>query len=439
MLRAVLPLRRDERGTAGMWVGLFLATILVALLIVAGQLGGRKPATAPVTPVSTAASPAPTGEEALVARLKDETAEVRDLRFEHRITATFLSPEAFEDEIRQTSDESDVGQGLPDERVLKAFGIIPEDSDLTATLREASASGVVGYYDPDTERLVVKRRGDTLTPLAQTTLVHELTHAVTDQHFDLSSVLSGDEPDDEALSRTALVEGDAVLTMQRWSQEKLSLGDQFALGLEAIGDLSGTGATQTPPRLEQLLMFPYLEGLAFVQALYDRGGWCAVNRAYRHPPVTTEQVLHPDKYLAGEGADRVTVRVEMPGFREAARGNVGEEFLSTLLGGGGDLGALLPGFPSAEPDSAKGWNGGGYVVLTGKGGAVVVLQVHWDTVRDAGEFERDLPRVLDATPQTSRRRGVQRFSLGGSTCLEIDGQASAGTTVTFFPFACAMV
>ncbi len=430
-------LRRDERGSAGMWVGLFLATILVALLILAGQLQGRKaepPRSAPTTPTP---SPSETGEAALVSRLERETEEVRGLSFRHPVTSTFQSPDRFERTIRDMAGESDVGQGLPDERVLKALGLIPENLDLAATLEEASAADVVGFYDPDTERLVVKRRGDTLSPLAQVTLVHELTHAVTDQHFDLSSVLSGDEPDDEALARTALVEGDATLSMQRWVQEKLSFGDQLALGLEAAGDLFTATGSDTPPAVEQLLIFPYLQGLSFVQTLYERGGWDAVNRAYEYPPTTTEQIQHPEKYLEGEVGVGVEPAFHRRGYHPIDRGQIGEELLAVMLDHAEGSGSLLGGLGgTAEPAGATGWNGGGYVALEGPRGVIISFTIRWDTAHDGEEFEGALPAAILGRAVPSPTGGNGRYATADGGCVQVDGGAALATSVTMTPFAC---
>ncbi len=354
-----------------------------------------------------------------------QTALLRELPILDPIEPEYLSDAELAAAVREEAQKTE-STGLPDETLLMALDILAEGTDLREELEESSAAAVIGFYDPATGRLVIESRaGADLTPLAKMTLVHELTHGITDQHFDLDAVVSGDEPSDELSARLGLVEGDATLMMQRWSAEHLSFGDQFSAALESIPD--AVGATATGPGLSPVIteiqIAPYVDGLAFVQILYDEGGWDAVNDAYADPPVTTEQVLHPDKYLAGEiGEDLEPPPALSEGATRVVSGQLGELFLRAWLSGG--AGALLPGLGGGA-EAVDGWDGAVYTAWADDHGLNVALASRWDTATDAGEFDAAVLGWFGDHFGPVRMEGDRRVA--GTHCLDLD---RAGMTVT---------
>ena len=396
-------------------LGIVLAISLIANLLLAGSLrqANRRAdrlTQRPATPIASG-EPSPAGgggELAAVREIQDQTATVRELAFTRDLEPEFLSDEELARDLQTAIPDEDLEAGLPDEEVLKALGMLPSGDDLVDTLRAAAEANVLGYYDPETERLVVRSGQEALTPLGKITLSHELTHAVTDQHYDLERVLTGEEPDDVAIGTLALIEGDATLEMNLWAQQYLSVEEQVQLGLEAAtGLLSGEG--QLPPGLEALQSFPYLDGMAFVQYLYEQNGWEAVNDAYGDPPSTSEQVLHPEKYLSGETGERVTVEAPIPGSTRFDRGEVGELFLRTLLDVSGVGNAAL---------AADGWDGGAYEALRGPDGVIVAFALRWDTSADDDAFEDALAGA----------------SIGG--CVDLAPGGPTDTRFTVYPGTC---
>ncbi|MEX2457446.1 MAG: hypothetical protein WD770_00495 [Actinomycetota bacterium] len=346
-----------------------------------------------------------------LATLQSEIEGIRELEFRRPVTAEFLTSEEVAQEIREAVAAGDFGLGLPDGDTLAALGMIPEGTDLQELLTEAGAGSVVGFYDPETKRLVVQSSdGERLTPFAQTTLVHELTHAVTDQHFDLSRFLTGEEPDDELSARTAVAEGDATLAMALWGAKYLSVGDGIALGLEAVGDLGAIA--EVPPALVDIMAFPYVEGHTFIQRLHELGGWRAVDRAYTDPPTTTEQVLHPERYLTRDRARDVEPPEIPPGTTGESTGQIGELFLREML----DLSTSIS--PDEAAGAAAGWDGGSYASFRSGTRHVVALAVAWDSTADATEFSSILTRWAD------------RF--GSSRCLDFE---PGGAEVVSFTLA----
>ena len=130
-------------------------------------------------------------------------------------------------------------------------------------------------------------------------LAHELTHALEDQRFGLR--LERGESDDAALARLALIEGTrdardgavpaALLRGREGAQRRCS-----ARRSRPGPDL--------PKFLQDQLLFPYIGRDAFAQALRAARaagpGRSSTSPTASASPDSTEQVLHPEKYLRVE-------------------------------------------------------------------------------------------------------------------------------------------
>jgi hypothetical protein len=167
----------------------------------------------------------------------------------------------------------------------------------------------------------------------------------------------------------ALIEGSATFVMERYLLRHFSAGDALT-GL--LGSALSSGP-KLPKFLMDQLLFPYTGGMAFVQALVDeaRGRWTLVNLAERvRPPDSTEQILHPEKYLRVEQPLPVSLDVHLgAGWRRVAAGTWGEFQTRELVGA-----------------AAAGWGGDRYELWQGPGGNVLAMRWRWDTRRDAREF-----------------------------------------------------
>ena len=233
--------------------------------------------------------------------MQRDVSDLRDLRFERRVPVTVESPGKLAKRLlRALAEETDEEQLRRQGRAMVLLGQLPQGTDLPALVNRVQAESVLGFYLPGDRPpkgglYVRSSRG--LDPYAKIILAHELT-AVTDQRFDLTladRLAVATARQDELAAYSGLVEGDA-LTMERYLTEKLTPAEQ-----------APTPAWPPPPTapqrdaapavIRESMLFPYQEGLRFVRALYQQGGWDAVNRAYRDPPDSTEQVLHPERYL----------------------------------------------------------------------------------------------------------------------------------------------
>src|SRR3990172_6807991 len=172
------------------------------------------------------------------------------------------------------------------------IGVIPEGTSLREVYEEYGSTQVIGYYDTLTGELKFPGTRDP-SPLERIALAHELTHAIDDQRFGLD-VLSAECRDEEVAAAVALVEGNATFFMLRWAQAYLTPEEQVEVGVEAA--LQDTSTGDIPPFVLRLQVWSYDVGLRFITALSSQGGVDAIDQALAGPPISTEQIIHPERY-----------------------------------------------------------------------------------------------------------------------------------------------
>jgi hypothetical protein len=373
--------------------------------------GAPSPATtAPGRGSATTSAPRAGETAAGVRAVESQVERLRGLKFQRQVPVTVESPAKVAAQLLRTSaDQSDKAELGHQARALEELGELPKGTDLYGLLRSVQAESVLGFYVPGKPprrgRLYVRSdRG--LDPYARIVLSHELTHAVTDQHFDLTHAdeLSGRGTDDQSTAYAGLVEGDATLTMQLYHDQALSAAEQ------ASADRAG-GAERTPKLdaapavLRESLLFPYSAGTAFVRDLYQHGGWDAVNRAYRDPPTSTEQLLHPDKYL---GKRDVPQHLKIPDLR----GSLGQSWRQGTQVEWGEFDTrllLLSSFPVTTAErAAAGWDGGALRSFERGEETALVLRTVWDSPAEATEYCTAMSRW--ATVRLGPSVGPNRWS-----------------------------
>lgn len=274
--------------------------------------------------------------------------------------------------------------------VYRTIGMIPDEYDYASGIVALYLSQIGGYYDPEQARLVLA--GWIPAALQTTVVVHELTHALQDQHFDLNQLIDPkNENGDEVLARAALIEGDATavmtdyirkLTGSRPLQHERNIDTLLLQQVLASGIGSDTGGT--PPAIRALLLFPYTSGLRFVHRLLQHGGYAAVNQALENPPKSSRDILHPEKYLAGTAAPQLPALSEL----SAAHSGLTPIYSDTL--GEFGISALLHGELSNQmvaAEAAAGWAGDRLAVFQGVNQEItLVWKTRWERTTDAREF-----------------------------------------------------
>jgi hypothetical protein len=199
-------------------------------------------------------------------------------------------------------------QGKPNPRgveqtvaTLSSLGLISPKVDLLDAFRTAYDAGTLGFYDFKTKRLYV--RGHRATPGVRAVLAHELTHALTDQRFGLRRPAIAHDDQERSIGWQALTEGDAERVRTAY-EATMTPADRAQAQQEEGGD-------QPAPDVPQVVLltigFPYAVGPRFLEAVETHYGDAGVDRAYRHPPVSSEQLLDPHAYFENDDPKHVAV------------------------------------------------------------------------------------------------------------------------------------
>lgn len=343
------------------------------------------PATTTTTapPATTTTTAAPVDElEAAVGELSAYVADQRELEFLRPVDVELLDDAAFETRLLE-DDEDDEEDDEVDERVLRALHLIEPDVDLSDTFESFLSDAVLGFYDPEADQLVV--RGAALTPYVRVTLVHELVHALDDQHFELDRPDLDDADGEEGTGFRALLEGNAVRVEEAY-REGLDDQEQDAIAAEEASFGQGIDVTAVPPILSALLGFPYAAGPSLVAAIVVDGGERAVDRSFSEPPTTSEQVIDPAAYLAGEGRQAVPA--------PPADGEVVDEGAYGQLALALTLDEVLDVQTARE--AAFGWGGDAYVAWDEGERTCVRVVFAMDTPRDLVELGDALAEWAEA-------------------------------------------
>ena len=251
-------------------------------------------------------------------------------------------------------------------------------------------SQMIAFYDEFLHEVHIRDRArkDDDLPFV---VAHELGHSLQFQHFRVPEVANVID-EDARLARLSLVEGDAMVVMAAFASDENHVPLSRVLVRMAQGALEASlqgykAALEQSPELKsaapfqrERLVFPYQAGASFVAQVHRAGGFALVNRLYEVPPATTEQILHPEKYLAGELAVPVRAPSAPPGWQALRSGHVGELLVRAMLDVCNDR-------PSAY-QAAAGWGGDAFTVVSHGEQGGLLLVTTWDSVVDAQEFER---------------------------------------------------
>jgi len=239
--------------------------------------------------------------------------------------------------LRQMDEDKDAPRRATDEKVLKRLGLIPKDFPLDSYMVDLLSEQIAGLYDPKEKEFYI---ADWIPAADQReVMAHELTHALQDQHFHIDPWRDAAKPNDDAeAAREAVLEGAAFVAMMEYCLKKNVCG-----GKDSQGSGDSPVLAKAPPFLKDDLLFPYIDGGNFAQqVLLARGGWAGFHTVFENPPVSTQQILHPDLYLHGVVPQQVKlpdISHDLPnGWKQLDSNLLGEfglqEVLKQFLGEG---------------------------------------------------------------------------------------------------------
>ena len=344
---------------------------LAAVVLAAAGLGAdsRSPAQDPPYPAAS------------VEALFTETSALRELPVRRPVASRALSRGEIEQKILQAfKDQTTPDEIRASELALKTLGLAPPELDLLDLQLKLLTEQLAGLYDPKAREFYL---ASWVNPLLQRpVIVHELTHALQDQHFELGRLAEWPDGDSDAqLAAHSLVEGDATLLM---AQYVLKHPDAGAAYMQAMLTAPKMPVFENAPRaVRDSLTFPFLQGMQFASALHGRGGWKAVTAAYTPLPQSTEQILHLEKFDRRERPVTVTL-ADVAGVLGR-----GWRRLDSDVSGEAGYQIILDQFlkdPVVSHRAAAGWGGDRFSVYERAGEAFVIQMTAWDSDADAREF-----------------------------------------------------
>ncbi|MEK7467695.1 MAG: hypothetical protein AAB074_09810 [Planctomycetota bacterium] len=349
-----------------------------------------------------------------VKKLQKIVEEGRGLKFKKAVKVQVQDEDDLKAMVEKSFDEE-----WPREKAEKAaagykkLGLIPQDMELRSFMVELLADSIGGYYDPKTKQLFLIRRkaggNDKMNEMTKQmygtdwdtmATIHELTHALQDQHYDLQTIPTDMEgEDDMTKAMQCLFEGEANYVMYEHvlGNRGMNLRSMPSLKMFLAGGAQGSDKMNAAPEfLKRGLVFPYMEGMVFVHAVMIKGEeWSKVEEMYNKLPLSTEQILHPEKFIDGDWPQRVRLpdlaKSLGKGWELVDENTLGELNFQIMLGEF----ISRKKSPKTIAKSAAGWDGDRYAVYR-KGEAVAMaLFSTWDSEEDAQEFVKSAKRVLN--------------------------------------------
>lgn len=379
--------------------------VLSCVFLAALVWGETAPPANPLEGLPEGVSPLPPESARHFQDLLDAAEKFRGLEARRPVPAgTLAEPELRRKIAESVAKELNPGEIRAIETGAKAFGLIPESLSLASYLPDLLASQVAGFYDPERDYMALVRReggavsgGEGRDP-EDVTIVHELTHALQDQHFNLQEFESADPMSDASTARAALAEGDATLTMMSYvagaSVETVpGMGEALAKAFSDPAILGGADLpggdelSKAPAWIRDSLLFSYVQGFSFCLDVRRTGGQKLLDHAFKtDPPRSSEQILHPEKWH-GRRDDPVALSWPdladvLPGWAKVSEGEMGEATLRTLLRERSRDRRQV----SQADTAAAGWGGDRFAVYEKDGRRLLVWWTEWDSEADAREL-----------------------------------------------------
>jgi hypothetical protein len=401
-------------GWARRWI---LPVVVVSAVLATVGCGSTAPTPSPssaapptarasATPVAASPSSSPAASADIAAVydvIEQQVIQIRGLRPSAPVPRQSIDQTQLRAMLTEEFDrQSPPAYVAANDQLYKALGLIPSDSNLRDLTLDMLSGGVVGFYRNDQGKLYVVSKTGLPGVSERITFAHEFDHALQDQNFrvfkDQEGVL---DQSDRILARQAVYEGDATLLMTLWAAAHFSPQDMLAYLALSADPAAQAVLERTPPFLRDLLLYPYTTGLSFVQATQLRDGWTGVDDLYRRMPVSTEQILHSQKYAANE----VPTTVRLP---DDLAGQLGSGWSVPLEDTFGEL-EILDWLRESgvrqdtATAAAAGWGGDRLAVAKGPAGAWgVVIDTAWETPADAAEFADAANTAIGGLPDPAR-------------------------------------
>ena len=385
-----------------------------------GPASTPSPLAIPQLPTLVATENLPPDVASQMDTIQNQVIQIRRLIPTHALQRATLTDSQLRNQVTQDFFKDYTREQASDDVMeLSLLGLLNPGFDLYDLYINLYSEQVAGYYDPKTKEMFVVQ-GDQFGGLQRMNYAHEFTHALQDQVYDLQNGLKLTDEDCKLTSEycsavRALIEGDATFTEQLWFVDDATQGDRLQVQ-DFYSGYKSPVFDSAPAYLKKDFLFPYKQGMEFVQSMYDKGGYPAVDAVFKNPPVDTEQVLHPDLYPA-DRPQKVSLPDFLPilgaGWREIDHNMLGEWETYLVLSSGANVMFQLP--DSQARTAAAGWGGDSLAVYRQGSSQVgaLVLKSSWDTAKDSDEYWRALQEYTKkrwGTPSRSSNHQMEWIS-----------------------------
>ncbi len=384
-----------------------VAAIAISLVLLAAACGPAGPSASPsaassAAPTTVPSSPPPAASSsggapsssangdlnAIYDAVESQVVAIRGLQPKRPVARQFIDQAELRTLLTQMFDQDTPPSYIAGtEQLYQALGLIPAGISLRTLSLDLLSVGVAAFYRSDQSKLYVVSKGGGAGPVERFYFSHEFDHSLQDQNStifkDFDKVL---DQSDELLARQSIYEGDATLLMTQWAAANLSPAELLQVVAAGSDPAAQTAMAAAPAILRETLTFPYTVGFSYVTNIQSTGGWPSVNAYFTKMPKSTEQIMHPEKYLAGEAPVAVTLPADLAtrlgsGWTVPLQDTFGEFQIGIWLREAGVAAA-------DATTAAAGWGGDRLAVMKGPGGTwAVALHTEWDTPVDATEFE----------------------------------------------------
>lgn len=340
-----------------------------------------------------------------IERLKQKITATGKLAFKRDVPLQFMDKSRLKNHLAQDFDRRYSHLLASKEAMfLQLMGFVNRKVDVKEIRKRIHLSSVAGMYHREKGEILALHHFRGTDYFHAMVLIHELRHALQDQHFNLHSqhLKPGlSDFDDRRLAVLAAIEGDATLLMVLCSDmnPEVLTASQDADALFSLSPVAKSSVLIKEPAIfRHHLHMPYLYGLRFVTAILKKKKWKRVNRILKHPPESSEQILHPEKYLNREKPVAVAIQYQPEGYRLYHSGVIGEFLLNMLV---------TPRNTHTSRDYARGWGGDTYHIYTRPDSQHYFLawECMWDKYTYCAGFYEDLKRFLETQYKINFKKG----------------------------------
>jgi hypothetical protein len=342
----------------------------------------------------------------------DETleslAKVTGLPVKASVEREFITREKLKDFLQTRINESIKPEELRiEELTLKLFGFVPESYDLKASTVSLLTEQAAAFYDYRKKKMFLLEGAPEISQ--RFVLIHELAHALADQHFTLEKYIQQGRNDDSATARMAVMEGQAQWLMYEVMAQKTGQSlrkDESMVRMFVNASSAGLGdypeLSKAPLYIRESLLFPYTKGLVFQQEVIQRLGDKGFREVFARPPANTRQILHPALYFEKAKPAKARAPKLPAGYTELTNGDFGEFDIHVLIQQHTD--------EETADKLAPHWRGGSYRVGEHKSSKkpALTFSLAFDTTGAATEFENIYKSKIAAAKSAPRlvRRGA---------------------------------